>query len=132
MDNFGERLRKDAAQIDARISSELDRRIHAGLDGVEPQSVAVPAVSRRSSGYRWWGSLAGAAAVIVLALAVHFNRPEAVQEPTGIGQPVMIASSNIDIDTLRLVAPLQEEMDNLQADLNKVGNWLRKDIPVHF
>ena len=127
MDEVAQRLREDAANIDASVSAELETRIHASLKNVSP----VPEQGsrpRRSSLTLWWASsLTGAAAAAIVIIAI---RP--VAEP-GDTPPQGAATEPLVVPILRtetavLTAPLEQELENLEADLRKAEQAVRKDF----
>ena len=134
MDEFERRLKRDANRIDVEVSDALDRRIAASLHGVEQQRPQVPRPVSSGAGFWWLSSLTGAA-VAVLVFAVVARWPAADEPP-----PATRAASagEHDIDDLpvlewraepaMLTAPLQRELEDLQADIEKAERKIRDDI----
>ena len=53
MDKLAEQLKDDAAQIDAQISDEFDRRMTASLQSVRPEMPDTPRVRQRPAAF-WY------------------------------------------------------------------------------
>ncbi len=136
MDELANRLREDAANIDATVSPELEARIHASLHAVSPAEKPSRQVARP---WAFWlaSSLTGAAVAIaaIAFLAVHNPEPEAppavAQSPQpgeAEAEPFDIPALRLDAETAVLTAPLQQELDALQSDLKKVEQKVRDDM----
>ncbi len=130
MDELANRLRRDAEQIEASVSDELDYRITASLRSVTPDEEAVSKVASRRPALFWWASsltgvAAAAAAVIVIVNLASPDAPVAVT-------PATISASVPAIDwkaeTAVLTSPLQKELDALQSDIKKAEEKIRADI----
>lgn len=139
MDDFEERLKRDAQHIDAGVSPELGERINASLHATERIK---PVPESRTSGMRiWWtSSLTGLAAAIIVIVLINWNRPAEVEAP---GEPV--ADQTVPefeelqylnpprlIRTAEFTTPLEEELARLQADIEKARAAVRKDIEFTF
>jgi len=127
MDKLARQLREDAARIDVNVSSELDNRIRASLEAVTPEHSPENAAPTRSRSMWWASSLTGIAAASVVIVLVNLNEPEppaAVIDTriTSLFQPQLI------IDPAVMTAPLQKELEDLEADLKKAEEAVRKDI----
>ena len=73
MDKLKEALREDAAAIDATVSAELDDRIRASLEGVQPERPNAPRPRRGLS--MWWASsLTGVAAAAAVIAVINLSR----------------------------------------------------------
>ena len=59
MDKLAKQLREDAERIDATISEELDNRIQASLQGVQPERTGGRATAARPRWFWWASSLTG-------------------------------------------------------------------------
>jgi len=127
MDKLANRLREDADKIEVTVSEELDRRITASLQGVTPEGVAARERAR-PVGFWWASSLTGiAAAAAVIAL---MNMQQAGDPPTATPTDIVAAVPVIDwqAEAAALTGPLQEELENLQADIKKAEEKVKKDI----
>jgi hypothetical protein len=135
MDKLAKRLKDDAARIDVQVSDELDRRITASLQGISP---AVPAASESAeAGQRpvifWWASsLTGVAAALVLIAVL--SSPTQIEDAPLVSQeisPVSVTTlPTIDwkTESAMLTRPLQRELEDLQADLKKAEEKVKKEI----
>ncbi len=136
MDKLANRLREDAARIDATISPELEARISASLNAVNPAQETPQPPARPWS--FWLASSVTGAAIAVAAIAFLATRsPEPADEPAVASspEPVEAPPDNFEMPALRLntetavlTAPLQEELDALQSDLKKVEQKVRDDM----
>lgn len=132
MDPFERRLRDDAARIPADISPELDARIEATLRAAVP---AKPArLSRKGAHWSlWWASsLTGLAAALVL-IAVLNLWPTTASPPNGpptVVGPATVATMTplLRAEAVVLTAPLEQELDDLEADLRKAREVVREDL----
>ena len=163
MDEFAERLRKDAEEIDAQVSAGLDHRIQASLRAVEPCSE--PGVDT-APGYRekprrgaqgqrperstmfWWvSSLTGAAAAIVMITTLNLNHSDIGHPSPGGADPAALASTEavatvqqgfpiphpvLITEAAMQTSPLEQELEDLEADLKKARDAIRNDIDLAF
>lgn len=133
MDELARRLREDAANIDAEIPADLDRRIAASLAAAE----TLPRRAERGRGRGlslslWWASsLTGiaAAAIIVLVLNLNSGGYEPVDAPVA-DTPLLLPELDLDVRPAMLTAPLQREFDNLRSDLEKAERAVREALPL--
>jgi len=128
MDKLADRLRDDAARIDVSISDELDHRIEASLRAVTPE-VEPPVRQPARSPLFWWAStITGVAAALAVIALVNMQAPEETQ----IAPPAAIVSVpqmiDINAESVMLTAPLQQELENLQSDLKKAEEKVKRDI----
>lgn len=129
MDKLAEQLRRDAEQIDAQVSAQLDERIRASLQSASQERPAA-AAERPSAPFWWASSLTGIAATLLVIVIV--NLPSTEPEP-GITQPPPADSTAMRFDGLKLkeavsTQTLEQELINIQTDLRKAGQALRDDI----
>ena len=128
MDKLAKRLREDAEQINVTVSDELDRRIDASLRAVTPprgsdrqQPVARPPLV-------WWASsITGFVAALAVIGIVNWQsgqQPETAPVPLAELQPPI----ELNLEAAMLTAPLEEELENLQSDLKKAEEKVRRDI----
>jgi len=113
MDKLAKQLKADAAMIDVRVSDELDRRITASLHGVTPLTGV-------------------AAALIVIAIINAQSKPEdkPVPQVAGTSPVPEISTPTIDwkTESAMLTRPLQQELEDLQSDLKKAEEKVKRDI----
>ncbi len=127
MDELATRLRDDAAQIEATVSDELDRRLEASLRAVEPEQ---PQRRRRKQPLWFWvaSSLSGVAAAAVVIVAINVSRqeapPVAVAEAPALSLPVV----PLDVRPAMLTTPLTDELDKLQSDLKRAEQAIREEV----
>lgn len=130
MDDIGKRLKRDAGEIKAELTPELTARIRASIAAQAP-----PAARARSTiTYRSWlaASLSGAAAA-VLAIALLPRDAERLPEsPAAHTVPEYVASVDralpLQVEQAEFTAPLEQELKNLQADLEKARRSVAEDI----
>ena len=133
MDKLAQRLRDDAAQIDCAVSPELDDRIRASLENIKPQQPAEPQRSPRPFTFWWASSLTGVAAAMVLIAVLNLQGSDPVATTTEpAAQPLVIPSIEWRAETAVLVSPLEREYENLQSDLEKAEEAVRRDIERLF
>jgi len=132
MDKLAKQLKDDAARIDVRISDEFDRRMAASLDGVTPEVLDAPRVRQRPAAFWWASSLTGvAAATVLIAVINSHSQVEDAPVVSPITSPVSVATiPTIDwkAETAMLTRPLQRELEDLQADLQKAEEKVKREI----
>lgn len=140
MDEFEQRLKRDAEDIRAEITPEFSERIDVSIRATKRIK---PVPDSRTSGINlWWtSSLTGLAAAIIVIVLINWNRP--VAEPVPV-EPVAERTVPAAIDELqglsppRLIktaeftTPLEEELARLQADIERARATVRKDIEFSF
>ena len=132
MDKLAERLKDDAARIDARISDDFDRRVAASLEAVSKEAPGTPRNRQRPAAFWWASSLTGVAAALVL-IAVFNSRSQVEDAPvvSPTTSPVSVATiPSIDwkAESAMLTRPLHRELEDLQADLKKAEEKVKKEI----
>jgi hypothetical protein len=136
MDKLAEQLKSDAAAIDVQVSDELDRRITASLRGIQPETDAVTPVRQRPAAFWWASSLTGIAAALVVIAFINSHSqvgstPEPIAEVLPNMSPVLVPTTpTIDLKTesAMLTRPLQRELEDLQSDLKKAEEKVKRDI----
>jgi hypothetical protein len=137
MDKLERKLREDASRIDAQVSAQLDSRIRASLNAIEPESARQRKAARRPVSFWLASSLTGitaALAVIAVLNMTDSNEPEptprAVVGNTApqVGLPVL----DLEIEAATLTSPLTQELEDLQADLKKAQEIVRGDVRIDF
>lgn len=132
MDKLAKRLRDDAASIDAEISAELDHRIQASLQGIEPAR-ARPASQQARPYSRWLASsLTGIAAAIAVIAIINLERAGPEPIASNPVQPLVLPIINLKVEAAMLTSPLQQELEDLQSDLRKAEQAVREDIEISF
>lgn len=140
MDEFEKRLKRDAHAIQAEVSPELQSRIAASVRAVEPIRT-VPEKRTPSTGLWWASSLTGIAAVLILVVVVNLNQPDVpppqvtaipdqTEPPVPVDQPMI--SPNLDIRSADFTSPLEQELLNLKADMEKARKNVREDVDFTF
>ena len=127
MDKLTRRLRDDAANINVEVSAELDERIRASLEGVTPERPRDDVVPQRPRSMWWASSLTGIAAAIVVVVLVNLNQPEP-QPATTTAQFIPTFTPTLIARPAVMTAPLQRELEDLEADFKKAEEAVRKDI----
>ena len=122
-------LREDAALINVAVSTDLDDRIRASLQGVTPEQPrdSLPPVRWRST---WWASsFTGIAAVAALILVLNLNEPEPVPLRNDIAVP-SIPTPDWILENAMMTEPLEQELADLEADLKKAEEAVKKEIGI--
>jgi hypothetical protein len=128
MDKLTRRLRADAEKIEVSISDELDRRIDASLQAVTPE-VSTSAPAPRPPLFWWASAVTGAAAALAVIAVVNRQVPD---EPAATPAPVAAAEQmpmiDLHAEAAMLTQPLEQELEDLQSDLKKAEEKVRRDI----
>lgn len=133
MDKLAKRLREDAAGIDANVSEELDNRIRASLQGLTPERTADTAQPRRPALFWWASSLTGVAAALALIVVVNLQSPEPVPVVSDTAaEPLVLPKIEWNAEAAVFTSPLEQEMEDLQADLKKAEQAVKQDIDRLF
>ena len=104
MDKLASKLREDASRIDAQVSAQLESRIRASLNAIEPESARQRKAARRPISFWLASSLTGIT----------------------VGLPVL----ELEIEAATLTSPLARELEDLQADLKKAEELVRGDVRI--
>lgn len=129
MDNLAERLRADAERIEVRVSDELDRRIRASLESTAQEArVARPEAVRRLPRFWWASSLTGLAAAIAVIAFLNIDAPSPPPSATPANVVADIPRIDLRAETAALAGPLEEELEDLEADLRRARERIREDI----
>ena len=133
MDKLAKQLKADAAMIDVQVSDELDRRITASLQGVTPERPEQPVVQSRPAAFWWASSLTGvAAALVVIAIINSQSQPgeDSVPQVADTSPVPELSTPTIDwkTESAMLTQPLQQELEDLQSDLKKAEEKVKRDI----
>jgi hypothetical protein len=140
MDEFENRLKRDAEEIRAEVSPELKSRIDASLRATE-QIRPVPE-SRTTGMNIWWASsLTGLAAAIAIIVLINWNQPATAPvtvKPVATHTVPVMPDESADLNppllfkTADFASPLEEEMIRLQADIEKARQSVKNDIDFTF
>lgn len=129
MDKLETRLREDASRIDTPVSPELEARIRASLESVS----ARPDDRRRPGISLWWASsLTGLAAAAAVVVAINLGPAERPPATTGTVLPEPLVAPVLRVESAVLTKPLEEELEDLEADLQKARDAVRKDIGLRL
>jgi hypothetical protein len=133
MDKLTKQLKADAAMIEVQVSDELERRITASLQGVAPEKPVLPAQKSRPAGFWWASSLTGvAAALVVIAIINSQSQPgdDPVVQIVETSPVPEVTTPTIDwkTESAMLTRPLQQELEDLQSDLKKAEEKVKRDI----
>lgn len=129
MDELGNRLRQDAEDIEVVVSDELDRRIAASLRGVTPGKPGRVGRERvRPAGFWWASSVTGIAAAAAVIFVINARQEDTT--PVATPPPVVVTAPLIDLraETATLTGALEQELENLQSDMRKAEEQVRRDI----
>lgn len=127
MENFEDRLRRDADDIRAVVSPELEDRIRASLESTSPQRPDTR--PRHRPGWFWMASsLTGAAAALALIAVLNVNEPAQPAAPVA-ALPNVAAISMPQLDVRpAMLGSLETELESLKGDLRKAEQVVRDDI----
>lgn len=129
MDKLAQRLHDDAGKIEATVSDELDRRIAVSLQAISPEPAA-PRVAPSRPLSMWWASSITGVAAVVAVIAVINLRPEPASMTEPENAPLALPFADWKPETAVLLSPLQQEYEDLQADLKKAEKALKDDIGI--
>ena len=127
MDKLAKQLREDAANINVEVSAELDDRIRASLHGITPQRSREREAPQRPRSTWWASSLTGIAAVTIVIVLLNLNQPRPLV-PLTTSPTERIFSPRLNLNTVASTEPLRQELEDLEADLKKAEEALRKEI----
>ena len=133
MDKLAKQLRDDAHRIECSVSEELDDRIRASLEGIQPEPVQRPRRESKSFAFWWASSLTGVAAAIVTIAFINMQVPDPGPDSTESNpQPLVIPTVQWHTETAVLTSPLEQEFEDLQADLKRAEEAVKQDIDRLF
>lgn len=129
MDKLARQLRDDAERIEVTVSDELERRIDASLHAVTQERPQRDVVRAGRPALFWWASTVTGVAAAVAVITI-FNSQTALQPERPAQQPVLATVPSIDwqTETATLTLPLQQELEDLQADIRKAEEKVKRDI----
>ena len=128
MDKLSKALRDDAERIEVGVSPELETRIQASLDGIEPRRDSVSKSRSSPMKIGWASGLTGIAIAATVILFVNLNRTPAPTERPPSPAALAVAMPLLNAETAVFTAPLAEELENLEADLRKAERAVKREI----
>lgn len=128
MDKLANRLRKDADDIEAIVSDELDDRIAASLRSVALQEEVAEVKSKRPATLWLASSLTGIAAAVAVIVIVNSQQAEAPVTATPSNVVAAVPVIDWKAETAMLTGQLQQELDALQSDIKKAEEKVKADI----
>jgi hypothetical protein len=128
MDKLSRRLREDAARIDVAVSDELDHRIEASLRAVIPETDAGRERVVRPPLFWWASTITGVAAAVVVIAVLNWRAPDEPAMPTPVPLAELAPIPDLNAEAAMLTAPLQQELEDLQSDLKKAEEKVKRDI----
>ena len=132
MDKLAKQLKTDAGRIDVQVSDELEHRINASLQAVTQQKPEPVRAPQRSTLFWWASSLSGIAAALAVIAFINAQPTPAGPEPAFVDtSPVPeVVTPTIDwkTESAMLTRPLQKELEDLQSDIKKAEEKVKRDI----
>lgn len=128
MDKLAKALREDAECIKVDVSADLDKRLRASIENAPSPSTRHESAHKPVMRIGWVSALTGAAVAAAVIVVVNFDRPDV---PTGVVPPlesVTGALPRLDTEAAVFTAPLTEELENLEADLRKAEEAVKREI----
>ena len=137
MDELARKLREDAAKIDADVSAQLESRIQASLNAVEPDALRQRKPQRRPVSFWLASSLTGVAAALAVIVVLNLgDTPEPAAVPLVVANTptpqIAVPALNLEVEAAMLASPLAQELEDLQADLKKAEELVRGDVRIDF
>lgn len=136
MDKLERKLRQDAEEIRPTLAPEVSARLMARI-GDTPQ-----VVERPKSGVSWWlaSSLTGVAAAAVAVAILNWNAAPSVDQPgeeflaQTVPNPQVRLDGRFPLELQRVVLTddLEIELQNLESDLDKARDTVRRDVMSAF
>jgi hypothetical protein len=129
MDKLAKRLRDDAARIDVKVSDELDRRIEASLLAVTPERADQrPDTPVRPPMFWWASTVTGIAAAVAVIAIMNWQAPQQPAAEVPLNIVAVVPEIDLKAEAAVLTNPLQEELENLESDLKKAEEKVRREI----
>ena len=137
-DTLEVRLREDTGGIRAQVSPDLRARIDAACRAA-PKTRAQPA-RHHAPPVSWWASgFTGATAALLIIVLLdrnsgdHTETPPILPEATPTAAlPERLGTLQLDVRTAELTSPLEQELQHLQADLEKARRSVERDLRAAF
>ncbi|HET6630110.1 MAG TPA: hypothetical protein VFG91_10075 [Woeseiaceae bacterium] len=134
MDDFEQKLKRDAAKLPAEITPELEARLRASLAAqAPPRAARKPAIPRRG----WLAAGLTGAAAAVLTIALLPREPQPPPQPVAVAPAARTAPEHaatldhtlpLPVEPPDLTAPLEQELANLRADLEQARRRVADDM----
>jgi hypothetical protein len=129
MDKLAKRLRDDAARIDVNVSDELDRRIEASLLAVTPELASQRPVTPARPPMFWWAStITGIAAAVAVIAIMNWQAAQQPAADVPLNIVAVVPEIDLNAEAAVLTNPLRKELDNLESDLKKAEEKVRREI----
>jgi hypothetical protein len=132
MDKLKQQLQEDARAIDAALPDERRRRLEAVIAATPQLAPAVPP----RAGLRWAGLAAGAGAFAIVMLVVDQPSPQPdvplAATPDYQELPQALRTIPLRVESADLTEPLQQELNNLRADVLKARESIERDLRGTF
>lgn len=128
MNKFQEDLKADAARIDAQLDDAQRKRLDARLQ-TTPRVRPNPAGGSRVLG---WASAATGLVALALFIMLGNRSPEAEQPVTVAGGDELSLAVPLQVETVDLTRPLQQELTNLQADVALARETIERELKRSF
>ena len=129
MDKLAKRLRDDAARIDVNVSDELDRRIEASLLAVTPELADQRPVTPARPPMFWWAStITGIAAAVAVIAIMNWQAPQQPAADVPLNIVAVVPEIDLKAEAAVLTNPLRKELDDLESDLKKAEEKVRREI----
>lgn len=133
MDKLAEQLKSDAERIEVTLSDELDRRIDASLHAISPQVAPVDSTVPARTKFWWASSLTGATAAVLIIALVDFSGEPGNETVRGGSVSPVVERADIPVvewktQSAMLTSPLRKELEDLQADVEKAEQIVRREI----
>lgn len=133
MDEIEKRLREDAERIEAPVTPELQARVRASLEKV-PLEKRPRRRAREVPPLGLWmaASLTGAAAALVAFLLLpRTGAPPPAPAAVARSMPLPASIARefpLVVKTADLTAPLEQELEHLQSDIEKARERVQQDL----
>lgn len=128
MDKLANRLHDDAQRIDVDVSAELDERLRASIGTARARSAGDTVVRKPLASIGWASALTGVAVAAAVIFVVNVDRLKVPNEAPPPFEVVSDALPQLNAETAVFTAPLTEELENLEADLRKAEQAVRREI----
>lgn len=128
MDSLSKALRDDAERIEVGVSPDLEMRICASLERVQPTRKGAPSLRASPANIGWASALTGVAIAATVILVVNLNRAPPPADVLPPPESRSLALPLLNAETAVFTAPLAEELENLEADLRKAERAVRREI----
>jgi hypothetical protein len=128
MDKLSQRLHDDAERIEVTVSAEFEQRMSASLHSIAQEPAAPSVRSKRPISMWWASSITGVAAAVAMIAIINTQEPAPQSRTEPAYPPLELPNVDWNAKSAVLVGPLQQEYENLQADLRKAEKALKQDI----